>query len=187
MDGTLGFKLATQDSAVWSATGGLGNIPSVSYSYLEKKVNVQLQCSASTTTPEFEALGEDPINTYKFRLTHKCCCWDGCSGKNIIEEEKMLFFFILDSPPSPGTSTRSPIGPGTGIGGGAVFIIILLVVAFVYFVGFAAYFRFRHQRTGKELIANRTFWVALPTYAKYGVIYVYRRATGKGDTPYQSV
>ena len=87
----------------------------------------------------------------------------------------------------PQTSTKSPGGGGGGgLGGGAAFIIILLVLAFVYFVGFALYYRFRLQRTGTELIPHRTFWVALPGYAKNGAVYVYHRVSKKGDT-YQSV
>jgi hypothetical protein len=57
----------------------------------------------------------------------------------------------------------------------------------VYFIGFAAFYRFRHQRSGVDLIAHRTFWVALPVYAKGGVTYIFRRVTGKGGGEYQAV
>jgi hypothetical protein len=69
---------------------------------------------------------------------------------------------------------------------GAVFIIILLVLAVIYLAVFAIYYRFRHQRTGVDLIAHRTFWVALPMYAKGGVTHIFRTVTGKGGQ-YQSV
>ena len=76
----LRFTLGTQDSAKWNPGAGLGDVPSVSYSFGPKQVQVSLVCSDSTTA-EFEPLGESPINMYKFRLTHKCACWDGCKGE----------------------------------------------------------------------------------------------------------
>ena len=79
-DMQLQFVLGTQAKAVWSQGAGLGSTPSISYSEGLKQVQVSLVCSDSTT-PEFEVLGESPINTYKFRLTHKCACWDGCAGE----------------------------------------------------------------------------------------------------------
>ena len=54
-------------------------------------------------------------------------------------------------------------------------------------MGFAVFYRVRHQRRGLDLIAHRTFWVALPVYARDGVVYLFRRVTGKGDASYQSV
>ncbi len=80
LDGIFQFALGTQESAVWSAGAGLGNIPQVSYSSGEKQVIVLLQCPVAGEE-QFEALGENPINTYKFRLTHKCACWNGCSSE----------------------------------------------------------------------------------------------------------
>ena len=74
------FVIGTQDSAQWSPGAGLGSSPSVSYSYNEKQATVSLQCGSEGDN-QFEALGEDPINTFKFRLTHKCACWDGCKSK----------------------------------------------------------------------------------------------------------
>ncbi|CAF3966120.1 unnamed protein product [Rotaria sordida] len=77
MDGQLSFTLGTQDSAKWNPGDGLGSLPSISYSAGEKKVTVILQC-ATDDTNEFEALGEPSINNYRFILTNKCACWDGC-------------------------------------------------------------------------------------------------------------
>jgi hypothetical protein len=48
------------------------------------------------------------------------------------------------------------------------------------------FYRFHQQKSGAELIAHRTFWFALPGYARDGAVYAYRRVTNKGDTPYQS-
>ena len=84
-------------------------------------------------------------------------------------------------------TTKKPKPPGGGTSGGTVIIIIFLVVAVVYFVGFAAYYRFRLQRSGIDLIAHRTFWVALPSYVRDGTTYTFRRMTGKPAGSYQSV
>ncbi len=69
-----------QDSAIWSEGVGLGVNPSISYSRGEKQAIVELVCATSGTNV-FEALGESPLNTYTFRLTHKCACWNRCRGK----------------------------------------------------------------------------------------------------------
>lgn len=74
------FTLGTQESARWNPGTGINDSPSVNYEYADKRVSVLLQCSTEGNN-EFQAYGEDPINTYKFRLTHKCACWNGCSSK----------------------------------------------------------------------------------------------------------
>lgn len=74
------FALGTQESAQWDAGAGLGGKPTVSYSTGDKQVQVNLICDRDASTPELEALGESPTNFYKFQLTHKCACWDGCAG-----------------------------------------------------------------------------------------------------------
>jgi len=79
-DGQQTFTLGTQESASWNPGSDLNDVPSVNYVYGNKKVSVLLQCSTEGNN-EFQAFGEDPINTYKFHLTHKCACWNGCSSK----------------------------------------------------------------------------------------------------------
>lgn len=54
--------------------------PSITYSYGPKYAQVLLQCGSGDLN-EFEFLGENPINVYKFRLTNKCACWNGCLSK----------------------------------------------------------------------------------------------------------
>ncbi|CAF1007924.1 unnamed protein product [Adineta ricciae] len=165
-DGKYSFSIGLQNSASWNPGTGLGSLPSVTYSDGAKQASVTLQCSTDGSE-SLEALGESPTNFYKFRLTHKCACWDGCKN-------------------SPDTTTKSSKGGGGGIGGGAVFVLILFILVLVYFVGFALFARFRLQRTGVDLIANRTFWVALPGYAKDGAVYLYGRVANR-STNYQSV
>lgn len=64
---------------MWNPGSGFGQQPTITYTLNEKQTIVTLVCGGDQ--PEFEALGENPMNTYKFRLTHKCACWDGCRGK----------------------------------------------------------------------------------------------------------
>ena len=89
----------------------------------------------------------------------------------------------------PGVKPTDPPGGGGhgGVPAGAIFIIILVALAVIYLIVFAIYNRFRHQRSGADLIAHRTFWVAVPVYAKDGVRYIFRRATGKGGLEYGKV
>lgn len=81
--------------------------------------------------------------------------------------------------PSPGGGGSFPIG--------AIFLIIIVALAVVYFTVFALYSRFLRHQSGRDLIAHRTFWVGVPVYAKDGVVYLFRRATGKGGLDYGSV
>ncbi|UJR12774.1 hypothetical protein I4U23_016948 [Adineta vaga] len=74
------FPLGTQGSVSWNVGSDLDTIPSINYSYKNKKVTVLLQCSIEGNN-EFQAFGEDPKNNYKFQLTHKCACWNGCSSE----------------------------------------------------------------------------------------------------------
>jgi hypothetical protein len=79
-DGTPVYTIGTQESASWNPGTESGDIPTVIYTYGEKRTIVILRCS-TTGMEKFEALGEDPPNTYIFRLTHKCACWNGCSSE----------------------------------------------------------------------------------------------------------
>jgi hypothetical protein len=78
-DGQQTTTLGTQESAWWDAGSTMSSLPSVNYVYGDKKVSVLLQCSNEENN-EFQTFGEDPVNTFKFQLTHKCACWNGCSN-----------------------------------------------------------------------------------------------------------
>ena len=80
LDGIHTTNLGFQQSAIWNAGGEVDDNLLITYSEDIRKVLVILQCS-TTGAEEFEVLGEDPINVYIFRLTHKCACWNGCSSK----------------------------------------------------------------------------------------------------------
>ncbi len=81
MDGIFTFPVGIQDTARWDAGAGLGSNPTITYTAPQDKITrVTLECKRSGPD-EFEALGEEPLNTYKFRLAHRCACWDECSGE----------------------------------------------------------------------------------------------------------
>ena len=80
MDGLYAFVLGRQDTARWDAGPPIGGKPSVKYFDGQKTMEVRLECSR-TGSEIFEALGESPENYYKFRLEHRCACWDGCGGQ----------------------------------------------------------------------------------------------------------
>jgi len=161
MDGALTFVLGTQESVKWNQGSGPGTNPFIQYSNAEKQVQVDLIC-VQNTPDTLIALGENPINTYKFQLTGKCACWNGCQAVN-------------------------PSGDGGGVSVGLVFIIILIAGASVYLIGFTLYNRFGLHRNGAEMIPHRTFWVAVPARAKDGAVFLFRKVTGKGGLEYQSV
>ncbi len=77
MDGSDTFIIATQDTAKLDVTGPN---PTISYSAGVKNVYVELICSTDSANT-VEAVGEGPPAVYRFRLTSKCSCWNGCKGE----------------------------------------------------------------------------------------------------------
>jgi hypothetical protein len=59
-----------------------------------------------------------------------------------------------------------------GLSGGAIFLIILLCLLVVYFVGGIIINKFSRQKEGIEVIPNYQFWFALPGLFKDGVLFV---------------
>ena len=76
-DGQETSTLGTQESAWWDVTSDENAVGSLNYMYGDKKVIISLQCSTDGNN-EFEAFGENPVNTFRFQLTHKCICWNSC-------------------------------------------------------------------------------------------------------------
>lgn len=97
--------------------------------------------------------------------------------------------FCSNSLSIPGPQPTTPSSPGGGDNGvgGIVFIVLLLSLLAIYFVGFGLFYRIRQEKRGADLIAHRTFWIALPGYARDGVVYVFRRIANKGADPYGAV
>jgi hypothetical protein len=42
-----------------------------------------------------------------------------------------------------------------------------------------AFNKFKRQATGLDIVPHRIFWTSLPGYSLDGVIFVYRKVTGK--------
>ncbi|CAF0825271.1 unnamed protein product [Adineta steineri] len=108
------FSLGEQESAIWNPGEGPDDSPSITYRSGIREASVTLIC-ATDETNKLEVLGEDPEDYYKFRLTNKCACWNGCDGtppqrnctidgstytsdKQII---RSLPFTVLINPPQP--------------------------------------------------------------------------------------
>lgn len=75
------FPIGTQQSAVWNAETAANNNPTISYTYQDKRAEVELICAGDDTNL-FEALGEIATNDFRFRLTHKNACWKKLKGKS---------------------------------------------------------------------------------------------------------
>ena len=81
-DGQLIFPIGTQQSAVWNAGTSTSTNPTISYSYQDKRVQIELICAGDDTNL-FEPLGEIATNDFRFRLTHKDACWKKYKGNSI--------------------------------------------------------------------------------------------------------
>jgi len=65
------------------------------------------------------------------------------------------------------------------LSGGSVFVIILLVVIFVYVVGFVIFNKFKREATGLDIIPHRIFWISLFGYVRDGGKFTVEKVTGK--------
>lgn len=124
-------------------------------------------------------------------LTVTLTCKD--SDQEIItgrqDDAKTFDLFITTRCACPGLCQYVDPSSGDGsLGGGTVFVIILLVVCFVYVVGGMLFLRFRQGATGLEMIPNRTMWLSLGSYAKAGVQFsIDTICQRKRSTDYQSI
>jgi hypothetical protein len=67
-------------------------------------------------------------------------------------------------------------GPGGGLSGGSIFLIILLVVSFVYVVAGCIWNVKRNSKPfGRESCPNAGFWGALPGHTKAGCAFTYTK------------
>jgi len=73
------LHLNTHDNVKWNTKN---DIPSITYTSLNRTTTVELVCSKKDVSL-FEVLNDTALNDYKFRLTHKCACWNGCGGKRV--------------------------------------------------------------------------------------------------------
>ncbi|CAF1110450.1 unnamed protein product [Didymodactylos carnosus] len=159
----LSFTIGMHDTVSW-VPGVLGGIPSLKYTAPGKSLTVDLKCVNDGSPDQIHVSGETSMNNYELTLSTKCACWNVCKKG-----------------PGPGPGKKK------GLSGGAVVIIITICLLFVYIVGTISYNKFHLKQTGVELIPHRTFWIALPGYAKDGVVHSYKTIRGGKGTGYQSV
>lgn len=76
-NGRASLRLSTHENAKWNAKFDIDDVPSITYTSFNRTTIVELVCPDDDVSL-FEVLNDTSINTYKFRLTHKCACWDGC-------------------------------------------------------------------------------------------------------------
>ena len=154
MDGQFEFILGKQESMTWSEGSEPKDNPLVLYWFGDKHVLVWLVCPSSGLNI-FEPLDENPPNTFNFRLTHKCACWNGCGSNTTTHSPSTKITSTLTTahPHStktvPSTTTTStteilptttvPLDGSIGISGEATFIITLLLLSFIYSRRFASY------------------------------------------------
>lgn len=92
-NGKSSLRLGTQESAKWNVEPNTDGALSISYTSLNKTTIVELLCSNDGTS-SFKALDDTSMNIYKFRLTHKCACWNGCEGKEIVTVKKLIIISL---------------------------------------------------------------------------------------------
>lgn len=76
-------------------------------------------------------------------------------------------------------------GLAGGLGGGALFLIILVSILFIYFVGGILYNKFVKKEGFKPLHAE--FWVDLPALVKDGCMFVVNKVKGGGQDKYEEL
>ncbi|XP_066302917.1 uncharacterized protein [Branchiostoma lanceolatum] len=154
------FGLGTHDSAQFATdtdpdTGG--TVVTVVYqtSGSGRASEVLLKCTTGATV--FTVLGELQQGQYIFQLESPCCCPGAAAG-------------CADM--------------GAGISGGTIFLIALISVIVVYFVGGMIVMKFVKGAQGLEIIPNSGFWSSLPGYIKAGVLFIVSpcRRGGKYDS-----
>ncbi len=81
--------------------------------------------------------------TFTIHLESRCCCPGKCKYTN----------------------------NSNGISGGAVFVILLVVLLFVYLVGGVMFLKFSRGATGSDMIPNRLLWTNIIGYTVGGFQY----------------
>ena len=72
--------------------------------------------------------------------------------------------------------------------GGAIFVIILIVILFVYIIAGMSYLKFSRGATGQDLIPNRLLWLHILGYAIDGLRYSIQVIRYKSfDVDYQKI
>jgi len=66
------YALGTQETVTWNVGSDENSVFSINDSY----------DGSLEGNNEFQAFGDDPVDTYRFQLTHKCACSNGCLKTN---------------------------------------------------------------------------------------------------------
>jgi len=102
--------------------------------------------------------------------------------------------FTVESPPlhynfewktQHACPTKGGSGGKSGLSGGSVFLIILLVGAVVYLAAGITFNKVRRHAHGAEILPNWGFWSSLPGLVKDGVMFLVHKVTKRGQ--YQQV
>lgn len=118
-----------------------GNVYTLVYHTPKAQLTVYLTCREED---EERINGrQDDHEIFNIYLTSRCCC--------------------------PGKCHYS--APSGSLSGGAVFIIILLVVLAVYLAGGMLFLRYSRGARGAEMIPNRVMWLGVVAYAVDGMRY----------------
>ncbi|KAM9989983.1 hypothetical protein ACTFIY_006042 [Dictyostelium cf. discoideum] len=155
----------------------LSNLPTIQYTTAAKCSNgnprtmvVSLQCSPNANTIQATLVNEDKC-IYSTTMSGKDLCGSG-SGSG-------------DNNNNSGSNGGQP--KKGGIGGGWIFIIILLSVTVVYIVGGIIFnAKVKHQH-GTDMFPNKEMWVNFGGLIKDGVFFIKSKVTGTGGQGYQQV
>ena len=95
-DGQYEIILGKQDSAQWDVGTGASN-PLLKYSYNDptsgqRNVEIELICN-DDPQGDLVVVGEPSIGLYKFQLSSKCSCWNGCKGEQFRTEKRCCCSF----------------------------------------------------------------------------------------------
>lgn len=106
------------------------------------------------------------------------CKYDGSAGMPLFAGENPThkYNFVWE------TKYACPVASTSGgISGGAIFLIFLLCLVFVYLVGGVAFNMIIRKQRGIEAIPNLEFWTLVPHLVIDGCKFVFFKITGRGS------
>ncbi|GAM29184.1 hypothetical protein SAMD00019534_123600 [Acytostelium subglobosum LB1] len=189
MSGTSYFDCGHLKTATWQ---GLPNgVSGAQVTYKDgaacsksiRQTSLILQCSQAQTT--VVSAGEIQPCIYAITINSKLACpttgTTSTTGVTTTGQTTSAGPTTTSGTTTGGTTSGGDNGHKGGIGGGWIFVIILLCSATVYIVaGIIINYKVRGLQ-GKELFPNVTFWSdTLPGLLKDGVLFIKGKITGTG-------
>ncbi|CAG5132399.1 unnamed protein product [Candidula unifasciata] len=153
-------NIGSQDSAQWTFRV---HYPIVTYTSVDKKIEVMLICDMNFTNPQLTVIGQLPNGTIGMMLTSRCACPEGCKGVE-----------------PTGTSSRA-------LSAGYVTIIVFFAVIGVYLILGTSINCARYGKTGSEAIPNYSFWSAYFSLVQEGFRFTKHAVCCTKDESYQSI